>query len=106
MPLRSCVVSFTAPSGIRHTVEVTAESLYEAAALGLSLLRKEEWSEPIAPGTQLEVQVREPATIHTVSVMQIRKWCDGVAVSPDEVLKRQRVKAMLGPASPPFQNQK
>ena len=70
-------------------------TLYEAAALGLSLLRKVEWGEAIAPGTQLEVQVREPATTHTVSVAQIRRWCDGVAVSPDEVLKRRRVKDFL-----------
>jgi len=26
----------------------------------------------------------------------IRRWCDGVAVSPDEVLKRKRVKVLLG----------
>jgi len=76
-----------------------AESLYEAAALGLSMLRKEDWTDPIAPGTQLEVRVSEPATTHTVSVMQIRKWCDGVAVSPDEVLKRRRVKGLLGISS-------
>ena len=95
MPPRSCTVSFTGPSGIRHSVDVTAESLYEAAALGLSLLRKEHWTDPIAPGTQIEVHVREPATTHTVSVLQIRRWCDGVAVSPDEVLKRQKVKQLL-----------
>jgi hypothetical protein len=92
VPPRSCVVSFTGPTGIRHSVEVMAESLYEAAALGLSLLRKEEWAEPIAPGTQLEVQVREPSTTHSVTVAQLRRWCDGIAVSPDEVLKRNRVR--------------
>lgn len=95
LPPRSCTVSFTGPSGIRHSVEVTAETLYEAAALGLSMLRKEDWADPVAPGTQLEVQVKEPATTHTVSVIQIQRWCDGVAVSPDEVLKRQRVKELL-----------
>ena len=95
MPPRSCTVSFIGPAGIRHSVDVTAQSLYEAAALGLSLLRKQDWSEPIAPGTQLEVRVREPATTHTVPVLQIQRWCDGVAVSPDEVLKRQRVKQLL-----------
>jgi hypothetical protein len=94
VPPRSCTVSFTGPSG-RHSVDVTAESLYEAAALGLSMLRKEDWSEPIAPGTQLEVKVCEPATTHTVSVQQIQRWCDGVAVSPDEILKRERVKQLL-----------
>ena len=36
---------------------VTAESLYEAAALGVSLLRKDYWGEALAPGTQLEVRV-------------------------------------------------
>jgi len=28
--------------------------------------------------------------------MQIRRWCDGVAVSPDEVLKRNRVRSLIG----------
>jgi hypothetical protein len=95
VPPRSCIVSFTGPTGIRHSVEVMAESLYEAAALGLSLLRKEDWADPIAPGTRFDVQVREPSTIHTVTVQQIQRWCDGVAISPDEVLKRRKVKAML-----------
>jgi hypothetical protein len=81
--------------GVAHSVEVTAGSLYEAAALGLSLLRHDGSVAQIAPGTKLDVQVREPATTHTVSVAQIRRWCDGVTVSPDEVLKRKRVRERL-----------
>src|SRR6266487_4456598 len=38
MGARACTVSFIAATGIRHSVEVTAESLYEAAILGVSLL--------------------------------------------------------------------
>ena len=34
--LRTCTVSFMGPSGVRHSVEVTAESVYAAAALGVS----------------------------------------------------------------------
>jgi hypothetical protein len=30
-----------------------------------------------------------------VTLAQIGSWCDGVAVSPDEILKRRRVKAMI-----------
>ena len=56
--LRTCTVSFTGPSGIRHSVEVTAESIYEAAGLGVSALRKSGWTDAIAPGTELEIQVR------------------------------------------------
>jgi hypothetical protein len=93
--LRTCTVTFTGPSGIRHSVEVTAESIYEAAALGVSALRTSGWTDAIAPGTELEIQVREPATSHRLTVGQIQRWCDGVAVSPDETLKKRRLKQLL-----------
>jgi hypothetical protein len=93
--LRTCTVSFTGPSGIRHSVKVTAESIYEAAALGVSALKGDGWADAIAPGTELEIQVREPATCHRITVHQIRRWCDGVAVSPDETLKKRRLKQLL-----------
>jgi hypothetical protein len=37
------------PSGIRHAVEVTAESVYEGAALGISALKNSGWADAIAP---------------------------------------------------------
>jgi hypothetical protein len=61
--LRTCTVSFTGPSGVRHSVEVAAESIYEAAALGVSALKNSGWADAIAPGTELEVQVREPPLV-------------------------------------------
>jgi hypothetical protein len=65
--LRTCTVSFMGPSGVRHSVEVTAESVYEAAALGVSTLRNSGWADAIAAGTELEIQVREPATSHRLA---------------------------------------
>jgi hypothetical protein len=41
------------------------------------------------------VQVREPTTSHRLTVQQIRRWCDGVAVNPDETLKKRRLKQLL-----------
>jgi hypothetical protein len=96
VPLRSCTVTFTGPSGVRHSIEVAGESLYEAAAVGLNALKNDGWVEAVAPGTTLEVQVREPATTHSVSVAQLRRWCDGIAVSPDEALKKRKLKQLLG----------
>jgi hypothetical protein len=95
VPLRACTVSFRGPTGVQHSVEVTAESLYEAAVLGLSLLKQDRWVEQIAPGTLLEIQVRAPATIHCVTVAQLRRWVDGIAVSPDETLKKRKLKELL-----------
>src|SRR4029453_18643696 len=40
MPLRLCSVGFKSATGISHSVDVEAETLYEAAALGLARLKK------------------------------------------------------------------
>jgi hypothetical protein len=61
----------------------------------VALLRQDGWAEPVAPGTPLEVQVREPATTHLITVAQLRRWVDGIAISPDETLKRRRLKMLL-----------
>jgi hypothetical protein len=88
-------VSFSGERGVRHEVQVAADSLFEAAALALSIFRKSEWADEIGPGTELCVVVKNPETVHRVTLDQIRRWCDGVAVSPNEVLKRHRVKALI-----------
>jgi hypothetical protein len=95
MATMTCTVNFTGPSGVRHGVEVSADSLYEAAIVGFSLLKKDGWVEPIAPGTRLEIQVRHPATTHSVSLVQLRRWVDGVAISPEETLRKRKLKELL-----------
>jgi len=40
MPVRSCRVSILDMDGIKHSVQVTAETLYEAVALGLVAIRE------------------------------------------------------------------
>jgi hypothetical protein len=74
---------------------VTAESVYEAGALGVSALRNSGWADAIAPGTEVEIQVREPATSHRLTVRHIQRECDGAAVSPAETQKKRRLKQLL-----------
>ena len=50
VPPRACTATFVGPTGIRHAVEVTAETLFEAAAMGLTLLRKSDWGDAVASG--------------------------------------------------------
>jgi hypothetical protein len=52
LAVRACTVSFVGPSGVPHSIDVTAESVYEAAALGLSRLRRDEWADQIAPSAR------------------------------------------------------
>jgi len=63
---------------VRHSVEVTAETLYEAAATALSVFRQSEWADIIGPNTELHVAVKNPETMHIVTPQQIRRWCDAL----------------------------
>ena len=59
MALRSCLVSCHDLAGTEHAVEVTAESLYEAVAQALGILRGDQWAEEIGEGlTKLKVRVK------------------------------------------------
>ena len=96
MAVRVCTVSFKSQTGVAHSTEVEAETLYEAAGLGLARLKKDGWIEGLGPGTRLEIAVREPGTVHTLSVQQLQRWLEGVTASPAEVLRRAKVRQLLG----------
>jgi hypothetical protein len=96
VPLRSCLVSFTDSRGVQHSVEVTAETLFDAAALGVAVLRKDGWiDQGFAVGTKLRVDVREPATSHTVTLSQVERWLDGATSSPNERVRKDRLRELL-----------
>jgi hypothetical protein len=95
MSLRSCRVSFTDPQGIRHTVHVSAESLFEAAAMGLAALKKDVWVDPVGAAARLEVEVRESPVTYAVSVMQSERWLQGATSSPNERVRKDRLKGLL-----------
>ena len=47
------------------------------------------------PRTELEIEVREAATRHVVSLGQLRRWCDGVAAGPAETIRKTMLKRLL-----------
>ena len=97
MAQRACTVTFTDASGVRHSVDVNADSLYEAAALGLRALKGHAWTEGLGPATRLIVEVREPAVQHIVTVDHIRRWANGVARSPAEKIRKDQVRGLIAP---------
>jgi hypothetical protein len=95
MALKLCAVSFTDLRGIRHTADVEAESLYEAAVQGIRRLYQDPWIERIGPGTKLEVEVREPSARHVLSVDQVERWLAGATANPTEATKKKKLKLLL-----------
>ena len=70
-----------------------AETLYEAAGMGLARLKKDGWIEGLGPGSRLEILVRsQPPTTHHPFSNSIAGW-DGVTTSPAEVLEAGEGKA-------------
>ena len=95
MALRVCAVSFTDHRGIRHAADVSADSLYEAVVLAIKTFRGDPWLENVAPGTAIEVEVREPGTKHSVTLAQVERWLASASASPSESVKKNKLKTIL-----------
>src|SRR5689334_6247098 len=95
MAVRQCEVSYKDHLGVRHGVEVQAESLSEAVIMAVAVFRKDPWLERIGPATVLDIEVREPATKHAISLQTVERWLDGATSSPNEAVKKARLKMMM-----------
>ncbi len=60
--LRSCSISYGDADGIKHSIDVTAETLYDAAILGMKAMMVAGWRN--VPNLEIEVLVRA-AEIHS-----------------------------------------
>jgi hypothetical protein len=95
MPAKTCKVIFKDTNGVMHAVEVQAESMYEAACLGLKAVKRSDWIDVIGPGTRITVQVQEPPVEYFLMFGQLKAWLDGGAKSPNEAVMKKRLKEML-----------
>ena len=81
---------------IRHSVDVMAESLYEAAALAVKAFRTAKLldSQPVLV-TELEIKVSTPAVTHTVSIRRLQEWLECSGKTPREQALKHRLRGML-----------
>jgi hypothetical protein len=93
VPVRQCTVSYSYHERVRHSVQVPAASLYEAAVLALRAFREDE-SAP-GPAAILEVEVTGPSVTHTPTVKKVREWLDGACRGPNEKVAKERLKGIL-----------
>ena len=50
---------------------------------------------PLGPGTRLTIRVKAPEEEHTISVGKVLSWLDGGATSPNEQMKKNRLRERL-----------
>ena len=70
--------------------------MFEAGALAVAALREDGWSEAIGPATTLTIEVRPPAITHTVTVQQIMTWRESAPLSPENRLRKDRIRSAVG----------
>jgi len=87
-----CIVSFVDFEGLRHSVEVEADSLYEAAILAIRTFRQHN-CEP-GQASKLEVEVRS-TVVHFITPMRIKEWLDIGARTPKEAVIKERLRGLL-----------
>ncbi len=90
--MAACIVSYLDISSIRHTVEVQADSLFEAIVLAVVAFKEHDCE----PGElrQIDVEIRKSVT-HTLTLGRVREWLQGASRSPKEALMKERLRELL-----------
>jgi hypothetical protein len=99
MAARSCRVAIQDLEGIAHTVEVRAESLFEAVAQGLASLRRSDWVAGFQQGI-VKVSVADVRVEHQVQLADFTQWLERKGGSPREVFQRKKLRSILGMPTP------
>ena len=94
--LRTCTVAVKDVQDIEHSVEVSAETLYEAVATAVAALQKDNWVGEIGQGfTTITVLVHQPPIKHEVKMKDFISWLGRQGRSPEEVTLKQKLERIL-----------
>jgi hypothetical protein len=97
---RCCLVSFTDSENIRHAVEVSATTLYEAAVLAMAEFRRCGFTANApGPATRLTVTVKTPGTTHEVQWGKIEAWLQNVGKPNEQAMKSRLRELSRAPAT-------
>lgn len=90
--MASCTVSYLDTTGVRHTVEVQAQTLYEAAAMAVCAFKTQD-CEPVGMH-ELNVEIRTSIT-HTLTVQRLHEWLNGGSRNPKDAVTKERLRSLL-----------
>ena len=95
--LRTCTVAVKDLQHVEHSIEVTAETLYEAIATALAALQQDNWVGEIGQGfATVTVLVQQPPVKHEVKMKDFVSWLGRQGRSPAEVVLKQKLEKILG----------
>ena len=98
MAISRCRVSYLDQEGLDHSVEVEAESLYEAVAIAVAEFRQGEIiTDTPGPMTEFCVTVLRKPIEHRIRFNKVQEWVQpSMKGGPAGVTARERVRKLLG----------
>ena len=96
MSISKCVVRLKDNHGTEHSAVVYAESLYEAVLKGLNLLSAVGWESDGETIRQVDVEIYQEPTKHTVDVPRVLKWIKEDAKYPGQQTRKEKLRKLLG----------
>ena len=96
MAVRTCRVTCTDPHGVEHTIQVSAQTLYEAVAQALHIFREDAWCEDLWQSAgSLVVKISQPAVEHRVRIKDFTNWLDSAGKTPAEMALKNRLRDII-----------
>jgi hypothetical protein len=94
---KACTVVVHDLNETAHSLDVTAETLFEAVAQALAMVRGHDWVGDIGRGlTTVPVKVRNPEVTHIVKIQDFENWLNRGCKSPKETVLKARLRQILG----------
>ena len=96
MSISKCIVRLKDCHNTEHSVEVYAESLYEAVLKGLSRLEVVGWESNGNETIQrVEVEIHHEPTRHIVDVPKLLKWIEERSTYPAQETRKAKLRKLL-----------
>jgi hypothetical protein len=96
MSISKCIVRLKDCHNTEHSVEVYAESLYEAVLRGLSRLEVVGWESNGNETIQrVEVEIHQEPTRHIVDVPKLLKWIEEQSTYPAQETRKAKLRKLL-----------
>src|SRR5437867_8418705 len=96
MSISKCIVRLKDCHDTEHSVEVYAESLYEAVLRGLNRLKDVGWeSNTDETIKHVEVEIHQEPTKHIVDVPKLLKWVQEDAGYPAQQTRKEKLRKLL-----------
>src|SRR6266481_838390 len=96
MSISRCIVRLKDCHNTEHSVEVYAESLYEAVLLGLNRLKDVGWKSNTDETIKcVEVEIHQEPTRHIVDVPKLLKWVQEDAGYPAQQTRKDKLRKLL-----------